>query len=234
MSFKINKDTKNILFHLSGGTDSALLLYLTCKYITENNMKTTINPVTMVDEENPHNVKFVKKIIKLMKHFFVDVRLKSSKFEYGTKKQYNDNKRELLKNKIRKHLLSGKYDLTLNAITSLPELNELSKNIEMMKESKTRGAPIATEDRNKTLDKDEGPTFSKEFKCYYQRPFHNYDKRDIAKLYKEYNLMSSLFNITQSCVAGEEETKKGTIACKKCYWCLEKYWAFGLYDFEYK
>ena len=84
------------------------------------------------------------------------------------------------------------------------------------------------------MDKDEGPTFNKEFNCYHQRPFHNYDKKDIAKLYKEYNLMSSLFNITQSCVAGEKETKKGTIACKKCYWCLEKYWAFGLYDFEYK
>ena len=63
-----------------------------------------------------------------MKHFFVDVRLKSSKFEYGTKKEFNDNKRELLRNKIRKHLVSGKYDLTLNAITSLPEIDELSKN----------------------------------------------------------------------------------------------------------
>ena len=231
MILKINKNTKNILFHLSGGADSAILLYLTCKYLTDNNMKTTISPITIVEQENPYNLELVKKIIKLMKKKFLNVRLKSSKFEIGTAKDYNNNKRELIKNKIRKHLVSGKYDLTLNAITSLPPVNEMLKNKDMMKQSQNQ---VKTEDRNKTLNKDEGPTYSERFKCYYQRPFHNFDKKDIAKLYKKYDLMSDLFNLTQSCIGNSAETKKGTIACEKCFWCLEKYWAFGLYDFQYK
>lgn len=230
MNFKIKKDTKNILFHLSGGTDSAILLYLTCKYVTENKMNTIINPITVVDIDNPFNVESVKKIIKLMKDLFNNINLQPSIFEYDSKQKY-DNKRNFIKDKIRKHLITGKYDLTLNAITSLPSKDELLKNTNLMRLSV---AQVTTENRNKTLDKDEGPTYSKEFNCYHQRPFHNCDKKDIEKLYKKYDLMKNLYNLTQSCVGNSEKTKKGTIACKECFWCLEKYWAFGLYDFEYK
>ena len=56
------------------------------------------------------------------------------------------------------------------------------------------------------------------------RPFADLNKKDIASLYKEYGLLKNLFPLTISC-----EAIKPPRPCKECWWCKERYWAFGEY-----
>ena len=42
-------------------------------------------------------------------------------------------------------------------------------------------------------------------------------------------LLDSLFPLTYSCEGSIEATKHHTQHCKKCWWCQERYWAFGRY-----
>jgi 7-cyano-7-deazaguanine synthase in queuosine biosynthesis len=58
-------------------------------------------------------------------------------------------------------------------------------------------------------------------------PWWNVDKKFIAFQYQKYNLMNIIFPLTESCI---EDKKDQPFPCKKCFWCEEKYWAFGSYD----
>jgi 7-cyano-7-deazaguanine synthase in queuosine biosynthesis len=55
------------------------------------------------------------------------------------------------------------------------------------------------------------------------RPFFNMNKKNISAKYAELGLLDTLFPITKSCE--DRSILKGH--CGKCWWCLERKWAFG-------
>lgn len=58
--------------------------------------------------------------------------------------------------------------------------------------------------------------------CFYY-PFTNYNKKKIAQVYIKENVME-LFDLTRSC---ESFDLINTGHCGKCWWCQERFWAFG-------
>jgi|SaaInl5LU_22_DNA_1037371.scaffolds.fasta_scaffold06819_7 7-cyano-7-deazaguanine synthase in queuosine biosynthesis len=56
----------------------------------------------------------------------------------------------------------------------------------------------------------------------------NVDKKFVAGVYQENNLMESLFPITRSCVGTARGTDNFTRDCHQCFWCHERKWAFNL------
>ncbi|NDB29340.1 hypothetical protein EB155_06235 [archaeon] len=62
------------------------------------------------------------------------------------------------------------------------------------------------------------------------RPLAFMHKRFIAEEYKKHNLMNDLFPLTASCIGYANTTNNFSEPCKKCWWCKEKKWAFGMYD----
>ncbi len=54
-------------------------------------------------------------------------------------------------------------------------------------------------------------------------PLFNHNKKDIAKLYKAFDLERSLLPVTRSC---ENDDHPGS-HCGDCWWCHERIWAFG-------
>lgn len=56
----------------------------------------------------------------------------------------------------------------------------------------------------------------------FYTPFHRIDKKAIAEMYKELDLLNSLYPLTRSCE--NEEWSKGH--CGECWWCKERFWAF--------
>lgn len=54
-------------------------------------------------------------------------------------------------------------------------------------------------------------------------PMANRDKRSVAKLYKEFNVLDTLYPVTRSC---ENDNHPGS-HCGKCWWCNERLWGFG-------
>ena len=61
----------------------------------------------------------------------------------------------------------------------------------------------------------------------YYRPFSNTNKKDLANLYKELNLDNTLFPLTLSCT---QTTTTKHCKSKDCWWCQERYWAFNRYE----
>jgi hypothetical protein len=68
----------------------------------------------------------------------------------------------------------------------------------------------------------------------YYSPWANIDKKIVASMYKEENLIETLFSITRSCEYDpthhyfiENVKDPGTGHCGECWWCEERYWAFG-------
>jgi len=211
---------KRILFSISGGTDSALLLYLVCKHITENNLTDIIiTPWTVVDIHRPGNEKIVQIILDMIISFYPNINLKPLLVDYIDVKMNNSSsKLTLMRNINKQQFRSGQYDMLMFALTNSPPV-ELS-------------APLETpEDRNPNTVKLEKEYLS-EYNVTLYGPFVNVNKKGIAHLYEKHNLMDLLFPITQSCIGLPEETDNGTKPCKKCFWCLEKFWAFGRYDFN--
>lgn len=54
-------------------------------------------------------------------------------------------------------------------------------------------------------------------------PLYNHNKKDIAKLYRHFNLEQLLLSVTRSC----ENDSHPNSHCGTCWWCHERVWAFG-------
>jgi hypothetical protein len=54
-------------------------------------------------------------------------------------------------------------------------------------------------------------------------PLRNYNKKDIARLYRTLDLENSLFPVTRSCENDDHQDSH----CGQCWWCQERMWAFG-------
>ena len=60
-------------------------------------------------------------------------------------------------------------------------------------------------------------------------PFFCINKRGLKMIYEELGLIDKLFPVTYSCEGTAEQTKTHTQHCKRCWWCQERFWAFGRY-----
>jgi 7-cyano-7-deazaguanine synthase in queuosine biosynthesis len=66
----------------------------------------------------------------------------------------------------------------------------------------------------------------------FYMPWANTDKRGIAQMYREENLMDSLFSVTRSCEYDPtcdyfDEIKDPQLGhCGECWWCKEREWGF--------
>jgi len=60
-------------------------------------------------------------------------------------------------------------------------------------------------------------------------PFTNIDKKNIANIYKQYNLIDTLFAYTRSCekICESADDLEYYDHCGKCWWCEERQWGFG-------
>ena len=119
------------------------------------------------------------------------------------------------------------YDLGIGFVSSFPKLEELKKHKALYDST----LEIGPEDRSYTgkrndliqTDIDGGRRGD------WWQPFLNKTKKDFADLYEEHNLMDSIFTYTSSCGGNNEENKYFPKPCQQCFFCLEKYWAFGEY-----
>lgn len=203
-------DKKHIGIWLSGGTDSTLILYFLCKFISETrSFDRKIFPIIAVQTDNINSkceektLLIIKKIQNLYPGVFI------SQLERMT---YNRSPNELtrvvkqMKLRIRSKMFRKKYNLDILIQGST------------MNPNKTIGNSYATRDTYR----DEAQF---DFKDEY--PWWNVNKKFTAFQYYKYNLMENIFPLTESCI---EDRENQPYPCKKCFWCEEKYWAFGMYD----
>lgn len=187
--------------NVSGGTDSALLLFFLMKYASKkiyiftlaNRRKRRLNAKCTID--------IVDKCI------------------------------ELTGNTNIQHIINYAENQNQRNVKDLPNNFLSKKNIKILYEGVTANPPqevlnnftdMTTElDRDSTIIK---PVFRTPDLCW---PWVNLDKKTIAKIYNEYNLIETLFSITRSCETLSEFENRH---CGYCWWCQERKWGFGRLD----
>ena len=223
VNFQIPEEYKKILVNVSGGVDSALALYLTVKYIKNNNLDVEINAMTCANSAKGNwNARKAADVIHTV---ITRTGYTNFNMHYSF---YRDEQEGHYFEQVQKQLLAnGIFDFFIHGTTANPG-PVIVKNI--------RGRPVnlakdALPDRDlknydvlsrKTVN---GKTFG------LMSPWYNVNKKFIAAQYKKFNLLDDLLPLTRSC---ENRPAKPVIIdqfetepCGKCWWCLEKKWAFG-------
>lgn len=225
MIFKNSQDTiefnnitiptniKKIGIKLSGGADSAVVCYMLVKYLKEERPDIILHPITSVSINKPYQQIFAERVVKKIsdlldyknfgEHFCADARA-------ATSEQYIEDQRKLLfwlydNNKIDMHF-NG-----ISAIASNFDAPELYEELDELPDKA---------DRFKTNEKKNqvaGKAFS---------PLINTDKKGIAEYYINLGILEELFPLTRSC---EKTTTDFSQHCGNCWFCKERYWAFGRY-----
>lgn len=195
--FKNLPDVKRIGIKMSGGADSSLLAYLLVKHIIDNNLDIKVHPIIIIERLSPFQELFAKPIIEFIE--------KETGFSFENlfifECAVDENKTKKMR-QIEADLLNLELDLIVAGTTQHPKsgFNE-------------PGGP----------DESRIGNFPEIWDKIYI-PFINKDKRELAELYNQYNLIETLFPMTRSCVAVTDNFDKH---CGECWWCKERIWAFG-------
>lgn len=214
--FTVNNETR-LGLHLSGGADSALLLYMLCIY--KKNVRPEIDIISLIFQEEEKNYQFQStiQIIELITKL-TGVKIQSIVFDPTPSEDL-----ELVKKIETRHLFVKKIiDCSFNGVTLNPpgyiceewvNKNPSLKGPELLRSSQNRDQFFHRFKVNNKI-------------CFTYRPFVNIDKKEIYELYKTFDLLDNLFPLTRSC----NELGRHTIShCGKCFWCFERFWGFGRY-----
>ena len=236
---------KRIVVSLSGGCDSASSFYLTAKHFPD----IEIYPLTLRDQNAPRDADAAIEITNFIKKRFPNSKIND--IEVGSYNDLDPNTYTRAQETIDKH---PKYK-SLNVV-QMSKINSIDdQNTAFMKmldrplrvDGMTANPPVnvrmAFADRMKKhhptrnfgpfeVDRVQGEIRrdvhdKPELKYNVYQPFVNVNKRFVAGVFKENNLMDDLYPITRSCVGGSWQTNNFTEWCWQCFWCYEKEWAFN-------
>lgn len=228
MNLYLNNNWKRIAISLSGGADSALLAYLLCKEV--KNQEVHIISHVRCWKTKPWQEYDAKRVYAWLQerfpaiHFQRHINFIAPDLEYGDqgpiitdeygKRVSGDNA------EIRgfAEYICHKYDIDCyyNGVTRNPR-DENLKGMESRDIDRTED--------NQHLE------FMEHMGRYAAHPFRFISKDEIIKKYKEENIVE-LFNITRSCEGTFDwldyrNYKPGELVpvCNECFWCKERDWA---------
>ena len=215
--YNLERFTK-IGINLSGGCDSALVTFFTCRELQSTKSDAMIVPITGVHNARPSCLWHAEEIVLLFKEMFPDVRWDKHRIDHYDKSHEKDkiNHHVAHENRLRSE---GIIDVLFHGRTANPPEEEAKKHNLLYKRETKR-------DVHGNNRKPYHELHGHAFYC----PFEYVDKRFVSENYKKFNLMEELFPITASCVGYAKATDNFSKPCKECWWCREKKWAFGMYD----
>lgn len=230
--FYLPKEFNKHQVNLSGGTDSAAVLYyltLYLKYFNRTNEE--IHIITGMDTRAPNTLWHANEIYLAIHETAPEIPMTQYTFEY-TKKWKPNGKEKITKTDLFRPV--EKEYRTKHGIKSITYGRTANPPIEVQKELGFYGSgeKIREEDYDKPPNHEEIRNKKGRLVFYRQVPWEFLDKSFIAELYHHTPfLKETIFPITASCISKDPiETNFFSKPCKNCYWCYEKHWAFGTYD----
>jgi len=184
---------------VSGGADSAVLLYLLMKYHADQIYIFTLASSLKNNVNSKHAIDVVSKCS------------------------------ELTGNQNFTHLISYCHTQTTDILFKTTEKYLESGTIEWLYTGITKNPPdeVLVEFQDRTTESHErDPTVERAVVQEDRKlitPFTNIDKKELANLYKRHNLTDILFPLTRSC----EHLSEFEGHCGSCWWCEERKWGFG-------
>ena len=209
IAFHIPDDVKNIGLRVSGGADSAIILYMTVKYCEEYIPDANIHILTCANPvkgwyNSKWSARTIDKVLQL-----TGTQMIKSHYTYFAETQTSNEMFRYEANMCK----TGTADFFIHGTT----LNPPSSVTHLL------------EDRHEPRDN--------RIDLYYKHgnmttfmPLRNVDKRMTAYLYSYFAVTQTLLPSTRSCEQHSVNNKDiGTwmeSSCGKCWWCKEKKWAF--------
>lgn len=199
-----------VTVELSGGIDSAALLYLMCEYIEDNSLDTRIYAITIPNKNDSACVYHAILVLN-----FIRMRFKNIKIEHIIKAVTRNGgvKIKLMRDISDDLFYEGKIQAHFNAVTANPKSDFTFKD-----PGKYYQHPLKNRDF----------TERKQLEIIYERglvhwePFKNIDKRGICEITEMKNITHRLLLITKSC------TDLYEYICGTCWWCQERAWGFNI------
>ena len=240
MSINIPITTENVIIRLSGGADSALLLYMICDEYQKANKPLSVWPITVIHGVRNWQSYHAQQVLDYMMDKFPSVNWMTHQvrkcMDPGGKpnnknaNNYVDYQETLIDEVVE---TVGETCAVFNGVTANPpeEIGEKywgSSNVFGLKvwdvREKHRDWKFI-EDREPVQD-------DSKRKLIHINPFIQHHKGHIAELYKKYDLIDDLLPITRSCEGWDYMTANYQETCVECWWCMEREWAFNVYNQE--
>jgi hypothetical protein len=207
---------KSVVVATSSGTDSSLMLFFLMKFAEEIKSEIEIYPFIGVDDDSIYSraLPNVQKIISIIKNMFPNPNLKELEIFNYRKNNITENKNLYIHPYRDEYRKKVGAELILSGSTLNMPVEEILMNSDQ-----------------RILERDNYELHSKLIDPR-TLPWGNVNKKFISYQYKKYNLMDNIFPLTESCTSKIPNPKTNylSLPCKECYWCQEKYWAFGSYD----
>lgn len=210
-------DVDVIALSMSGGADSALLTYLVAKEIVDTGSETRILPFTRKrpypadhprDWNVPRAAGIQAKITELLgKNVFLDHFIEPIDKEQ-TKEEEAAHVRDL--HHRLEEMVAPKSFRFYYGVTSNPSEEEMIKHNFLSKWRCDDRDPDKREKRP-------------------SQPLGLVDKRFLADVYESEGVLDEIYPITYSCEGSWAITNGYKDHCGECWWCKERFWAFGRY-----
>ena len=209
------KDITNIDIWCSGGADSMLVFYLLAKEMQEKNHPATLQPMCIDRRNEVLTTKIViEKIIELTQFKNINELIKVD---------HTDNNINVpMKKYALERAMEGKTQLTYTGVNKNPPLDWGVDSPLQDENDRGENSIRYLEQYNVRV------AGNKEFDEWYKFPLLSTNKKEIAILYKEYNLIDNLLPLTVSCSAYEKYNTWPN-PCGKCRQCKQKFWGFNFY-----
>lgn len=199
---------------VSGGLDSALLLYLTTNAIQKHQLNLKIQPISVFIPSKVKNIASTEAIIdKIREITGADFINNGLIFNMPTEETttHNGKKDQFFVNMIRNLFNEGKIDFEFNGNTkNPPDAARVGwKNDAHRQKNRDSAASVYTTTHSAS-------------------PHYNMDKSDIINLYIKHNIFDQIAPLTCSCdenisIVHEFELN---VPCGSCWWCKERRWGF--------
>ena len=232
LSLPFNKTWKNVGVAVSGGADSALLLYMVCDIIHKNNLPITVHVITNVRcwKTRPWQQYDSLGVYNYMIKLFPNIKfnrytnLVPPEFEWG----------------VNGPTMIDEYGKKVSGdnieLRSFAEYTCHSNDIDAYFNGVTRNPPVTIDYAMDTRNTDPSREnlhlmIMKHMNFLACHPFRFLDKSVIMSLYKKLDL-TGLLAITRSCEGEFDNITYDTYTpgqyvplCNKCFWCNERAWA---------
>ena len=228
----------NVIIRLSGGADSAILLYMICDTYEKAETQLNLWPITVIHGVRNWQSYHAQQVLDYMMEKFPDVNWKThevikcmnpgGKPNNKNANNYVDDQESLIDKVVAEYAGSA---AVFNGVTANPpeEIGEkywgsskvFGKKVWDVREKHRDWKFIA--DR-KPIEDDSAR------KLVHVNPFIQHHKGHVAELYKKYDLIDDLLPITRSCEGWDYMTANYQKTCGECWWCMERDWAFNVYN----
>lgn len=205
-------DARNVGIKMSGGADTGLLFYYTAKHISENNLKQTLHPFTIVEASAPFQLLFSRAIIDYTLHRFPQLDVSDHLVHHFSGD--GPDKIPAMQKFVIEHFNARTIDVILSGITAAPKCDDFAEQ--------TKNYNPPSDARGTTVEPVRWIGTNGDNRNYFF-PMINHDKRDVASEYERLGILD-LYERTRSCVLPATDFSKH---CGECWWCAERLWAFG-------